>query len=93
MNVRILVLTLLAGLPLAASAMPPGPSSRAQATTEAWLQLQPSGEKASDKAQSSTAREHDKSMERWLKVYDYKIPEVFKWEKMSSGSSGGSGGN
>lgn len=90
MKVRFLTSMLLAGLPLAASAMPPGPSSPQQAVTEAWVQLQPSGEKASAKAQNSTPREYDKSMERWIKVYDYKIPEVFKWEKMSSGGSGGS---
>ena len=93
MKTRRFALVLLAGLPLAASAIPPGPSSPPQAVTEAWLQLQPSGQKASAKAQNSTPREYDKSMERWLKVYDYKIPEVFKWEKMSSGSSGGAGGN
>ena len=89
MNVRILALTLLAGIPLSAPAMPPGPSSKAQLTTETWLQLQPRGLHASDKPQNTTPREYDKSMERWLKVYDYKLPEVFKWEKMSSGGGGG----
>jgi|GEM_PF-773510 len=89
MKARILTVTLLASLPLMASAMPPGPSSKAQLTTETWLQLQPRGLHASDKPQEATPREYDKSMERWLKVYDYKIPEVFKWEKVSSGSSGG----
>ncbi|MHA6197515.1 DUF3613 domain-containing protein [Pseudomonas wadenswilerensis] len=89
MNVKVLSL-LLAGLPLVASAMPPGPSSPPQAATEAWLQLQPSGRQASTTVQNSTPREYDKSMERWMKVYDYKIPEVFKWEKMSSGGAGGS---
>lgn len=89
MKVRTLTLALLASLPLAATAMPPGPSSKAQLTTETWLQLQPRGLHASDKPQEATPREYDKSMERWLKVYDYKIPEVFKWEKMSSKSSGG----
>jgi len=93
MNLRICTLALLAVVPLGASAIPPGPSSKAQLTTETWLQLQPRGLHASDKAQSSTAVEYDKSLERWLKVYEYKIPEVFKWEKMSSGGAGGGGGN
>ncbi|MDU9394242.1 DUF3613 domain-containing protein [Pseudomonas japonica] len=92
MNVRLLALMLLASAPLGAAAMPPGPSSKAQLTTETWLQLQPRGLHASDKPQNATPREYDKSTERWLKAYDYKIPEVFKWDKMSSGSSGGSGG-
>lgn len=93
MKVRILTLTLLASLPLVASAMPPGPSSKSQLTTETWLQLQPSGLHASDKPQTQTVREYDKSMERWLNVYKYKIPEVFKWEKMDSGGAKGGGDN
>lgn len=93
MKARILTLTLLASLPLGAGAMPPGPSSKAQLTTETWLQLQPRGLHASDKPQQATPREYDKSMERWMNVYDYPIPEVFKWEKMSSESSGGAGGS
>jgi hypothetical protein len=90
MKVQLLALTLLAGVPLATEAMPAGPSSKAQLTTETWLQLQPRGLHASDKPQQATPREYDKTMERWLKVYDYKIPEVFKWEKMESGGAGGS---
>lgn len=91
MKAPIFTLTLLASLPLVASAMPPGPSSKSQLTTETWLQLQPRGLHASDKPQVQTAREYDKSMARWLKVYDYKIPEVFRWEKMDSGGAKGGG--
>ncbi|OLS60913.1 type II and III secretion system protein family protein [Pseudomonas putida] len=39
------------------------------------------------------ALKDDKSMERWLNVYKYKIPEVFKWEKMDSGGAKGGGDN
>ncbi|NNJ17684.1 DUF3613 domain-containing protein [Pseudomonas putida CSV86] len=93
MKTRILTLTLLASLPLLASAMPPGPSSKPQLTTETWLQLQPRGLHASDKPQEQTAREYDETMARWLKVYKYEIPEVFKWEKMDSGGAKGGGSN
>lgn len=89
MKVRIVAVLLLASVPVAAQAIPEGPSSQAQLTTETWLQLQPRGVHASDKRQDTTPREYDKSMERWLKVYDYKIPEHFKWEKVNSEGRGG----
>lgn len=87
MNVRIPLLIVLAGFSCAAAAVPEGPSSKAQETTETWLQLQPRGLHASSNPQATTPKEYDKTMERWLKVYDYKIPEVFKWEKVTSSGS------
>lgn len=85
-----IVAVLISCLPLAAQAIPEGPSSKAQLTTETWLQLQPRGLHASDKRQDATPREYDQTMERWIKVYDYKIPEHFKWEKVDSEGGGGS---
>lgn len=90
MKVRMSLLIVLAGVSCTAVAMPEGPSSKAQAGTEAWLQLQPKGLHASANPQASTAVERDKAAERWMKVYEYKIPEVFKWERIDSG--GGAGG-
>ncbi|WP_110971344.1 DUF3613 domain-containing protein [Pseudomonas huaxiensis] len=87
MNVRIPLLIVLAGFSCAAAAVPEGPSSKAQETTETWLQLQPRGLHASSNPQATTPKEYDKTMERWQKVYDYKIPDVFKWEKVTSSGS------
>ncbi|WP_175653336.1 DUF3613 domain-containing protein [Pseudomonas sp. Marseille-P9899] len=87
MNVRIPLLIVLAGFSCAVAAAPEGPSSKAQETTETWLQLQPRGLHASSNPQATTPMEYDKSMERFKKVYDYKIPEVVKWEKATSSGS------
>lgn len=84
MKVRTVAMMLLAGLPVAAQAIPEGPSSKEQLTTETWLQLQPRASEASKKPQVATPREYNKAMERWIKVYDYEIPEHFKWEKVNS---------
>ena len=90
MNIRIPLLITLAGFSCAAVAIPDGPSSKAQAVTEAWLQLQPKGIHDSSIPQAATATEREKAMERWIKVYNYEIPEHFKWEKMNSDGGGGS---
>lgn len=90
MNVRVLLSIALAGFSCAAAAIPEGPSSKAQAGTEVWLQLQPKGTHDSRNPQAATATEREKAMERWIKVYNYEIPEHFKWEKMSSEGGGGS---
>lgn len=87
MNVRIPLLIVLAGFSCAVAAAPEGPSSKAQETTETWLQLQPRGLHASSNPQATTPMEKDKALERLKKVYDYKIPEVFKWEKVTSSGS------
>ena len=88
MNVRIPLLMVLAGFSCVAAAELEGPSSKAQEGTETWLQLQSRGIHASRNAQAATATEREKAMERWIKVYNYEIPEHFKWEKMSSEDGG-----
>ena len=64
-------------------AIEPGPSSKAQSATEAWLRVQASGEQASPIVQRATPKERDQSMQRWLDTYKYVIPEFFRWEKTS----------
>ena len=88
MSIRIPLVMVLAGLSCGAAAFPEGPSSKAQETSETWLQLQPRGLHASEKSQAATPVEKDKSMERWLKAYENKIPEAA--ERGVSSSKGGS---
>ncbi|KQQ54950.1 hypothetical protein ASF84_16705 [Pseudomonas sp. Leaf127] len=73
---------ILAGLWLlgtcgSAWAIDPGPSSPAQAQTEAWLQLQVRGEAASKTVQTSTPAEREQSLQRWLDSYKHPIPEFY----------------
>lgn len=77
-------LLVLSTLPLAAQAMEPGPSSRAQQTTETWLQLQASNQQASKIPQTATPKEREQSMQRWLDSYKYVIPDFYRWEKVNT---------
>ncbi|MGH8379722.1 DUF3613 domain-containing protein [Pseudomonas sp.] len=65
-------------------AMEAGPSSKAQQTTEAWLQLQARNMQASKIPQSATPKEREQSMQRWLDSYKYVIPDFYRWEKVGS---------
>lgn len=58
-------------------AIEPGPSSPAQAQTEAWLQLQVRGDAASKVVQSETPSEREQSLQRWLETYKHPIPEFY----------------
>ena len=82
---RSLLLLALSTLPLAALALEGGPSSKAQQTTEAWLQLQARNLEASKIPQTATPKERDQSMQRWLDSYKYVIPDFYRWE--STGAS------
>ena len=82
MKIALVILMVL--LPGAVQAIEPGPSSKAQGATEAWLQLQASGQQASQTPQTATPKEHEQSMQRWLDSYKYQIPDFFRWEKVSS---------
>ena len=75
--VCIAVLSLASG----AWAIEPGPSSKQQKQTEAWLQLQPSAKAASPTPQTATPAERDLSLQRWLNSYNHEIPEFFDQEK------------
>lgn len=68
---------LLAVLPLAASAIEPGPSSNNQKETENWLQLQVSGSVRSPVNQVATAAERERSLQRWLDSYSHPVPEFY----------------
>ncbi|NER61721.1 DUF3613 domain-containing protein [Pseudomonas sp. MAFF212428] len=78
------VMMLMVVLPGWVQAVEPGPSSRAQGATEAWLQVQASGQQASKTPQTATPKEREQSMQRWLDSYKYVIPDFFRWEKTSS---------
>ena len=69
-------LTLLA-LPLTVLAIEPGPSSKAQQETENWLRLQVDGQAASPTVQRATPAERELAMQRWLKKYQYEIPDFY----------------
>jgi hypothetical protein len=79
-----LLLLTLSSLPLAALAIEPGPSSKAQSATEAWLQMQARNEQASKTAQTATPKEREQSMQRWLDSYKYAIPDFYRWESVGS---------
>ncbi|MGH8438040.1 MAG: DUF3613 domain-containing protein [Pseudomonas sp.] len=66
------------------SAIEPGPSSKAQQGTEAWLQMQARNEQASKIPQSATPKEREQSMQRWLDSYKYVIPDFYRWESVGS---------
>lgn len=80
---RIAVM-LVALLPVVAQALEPGPSSKSQAQTEAWLRVQARNEQASPTPQTQTPKERDESMKRWMETYKYAIPAMFKWESMGA---------
>ncbi|MBC3270584.1 DUF3613 domain-containing protein [Pseudomonas sp. SWRI81] len=69
-------LTLLT-LPLNAHAIDAGPASAQQQETEGWLLLQSRNKAASAKPQSATATERELAMQRWLKKYQYEIPDFY----------------
>lgn len=64
-------------LPLSVLAIEPGPSSPQQQETEQWLNLQPSKQAPSPVAQKAAPTERDLALQRWLKSYEYVIPEHF----------------
>jgi hypothetical protein len=78
---RLTVCIALLGLAANAWAIDPGPSSKQQQQTEAWLQLQPSAKAASPIPQTATPAERDLSLQRWLNSYSHEIPEFYDQEK------------
>ncbi len=68
----------LLALPCSAMALEAGPSSPQQAETEGWLQLQISHQAASPIAQTATATERELAMQRWLRKFNYDIPDLFE---------------
>lgn len=64
-------------LPFSAFAIDPGPASAQQQETEGWLILQSRNQAASTKPQTATATERELAMQRWLKKYNYPIPDFY----------------
>lgn len=89
MRTIILGTALMFGLAAAASAIEPGPSSKAQKQTENWLQLQVSGDAASKVPQTATPTEREQSLQRWLDSNNHKIPEFYEQGGGGKASSGG----
>jgi hypothetical protein len=69
-------LTLLT-LPLSAAAIDAGPASAQQQETEGWLLLQSRNQAASKNPQPASATERELAMQRWLKKYQYEIPDFY----------------
>ncbi|NWC91353.1 MULTISPECIES: DUF3613 domain-containing protein [unclassified Pseudomonas] len=90
MKLTLLATLLLAGMPLTALAIEPGPSSPQQKQTEGWLQLQVRGERASANVQKATPAERDVAMQRWLDSYKHPIPEYFDQKQGGTAPGGGS---
>ena len=68
----------LLSLPFAAQAIDAGPASAQQQETEGWLVLQSRNHAASPKPQTATATERELAMQRWLKKFNYDIPDLFE---------------
>ncbi|MCH4902628.1 MULTISPECIES: DUF3613 domain-containing protein [Pseudomonas] len=67
----------LLSLPLGALAIDAGPASAQQQETEGWLLLQSRNKAASPDPQAATATERELAMQRWLKKYQYEIPDFY----------------
>jgi hypothetical protein len=88
MKLKLLANLLLAGLPLSALAIEPGPSSPYQQQTEGWLQMQVSGERATAHPQKAAPAEREQAMQRLLESYKHPIPEYFD-QKQGGNTPGG----
>lgn len=82
---RMLMMTLaLLASPFSALADDPLRQPPPDSAAEAWLRVQASNQQASPRLQVQTAAERDAVLQRWLDTYKYPIPEVFRWQKVSS---------
>ena len=63
--------------PITALAIDAGPSSPQQQETEGWLVLQSRNQAASKTSQTQSAAEREAAMQRWLKKYQYEIPDLY----------------
>ncbi|ROL71482.1 hypothetical protein BK634_10110 [Pseudomonas chlororaphis] len=77
MKLPILCCAALLAAPWAADAIEPGPSSAQQQETENWLQLQRRNLAASPTPQTATPIERELALQRWLKKYQYEIPDLY----------------
>lgn len=77
MKLSMLCCPVLLVLSLAAQAIDPGPASPQQQETEGWLLLQSRNLEASPQPQAATAREQELALQRWLKKYQYEIPDFY----------------
>lgn len=84
---RFAIVALVLAWPLCAMADPqPG------AETRAWLDLQKSGRTASKEQRPVTGEIAEKTYDRYLKSFDYPIPEKFDRQSFSKNGGSGSGG-
>lgn len=72
---------LAVALPLLAHAALPAAGSQ----TEAWLELQRSGQRASSNPQAASAVQREKAAERFLKTYDFAIKESVYGDSFGAG--------
>ena len=75
---KLIILCCLPLLSLPALALDAGPSSPQQQETEGWLVLQSRNQAASNTPQTATAAERERAMARFLKSFEYPIPEFYE---------------
>lgn len=68
-------------LPVLVQAALPVPGAQ----TEAWLELQRSGQQASQNPQAASAVQREKAAERFLKTYDFAIKESIYGDSFGAG--------
>lgn len=89
MNKLLMLLALI--MPLAAMAEDKGGEYRLGDEVHAWTDLQKSGAASNPKPQPMPGEIADKVYDRYLKTFDYSIPQFFDRQSFVSGG-GGSGG-
>ncbi|ROL74041.1 hypothetical protein BLX41_17320 [Pseudomonas protegens] len=77
MKLPMFCCTVLLTLPLTAQAIDAGPASPQQQETEGWLLLQSRNLVASPQPQTATPTERELALQRWLKKYQYEIPDLY----------------
>lgn len=80
----LLLLMCLAGAATALGDEKPRQAVSDESVTETLLRIQASNQQASPTLQVQTAKERDRSMQRWLETYKYAIPDFYRWEQVRS---------
>ncbi|ANY89524.1 MULTISPECIES: DUF3613 domain-containing protein [Pseudomonas] len=79
-----MMIVLCLSCPLLAQAEDPPRLPPPDSAAEAWLRVQASNQQASPKMQKQSATERELSLQRWLDSYKYPIPDVFRYQSMST---------
>lgn len=90
MNKLLIIIALT--MPFAAWADDKNTSYKLGDEVHAWTDLQKSGAASNPVVQPMPGEIADKVYDRYLKTFDYPIPETFERESFVGGSGGGSGG-